>query len=53
VVARALELGLFARPLGSVLYLWPALNAPEGVLREMAARLEQAAEETAAATATG
>jgi adenosylmethionine-8-amino-7-oxononanoate aminotransferase len=51
VVARALELGLFVRPLGPVLYLWPALNAPEGALREMTARLEQAAEETASAAA--
>ena len=53
VVARALELGLFVRPLGPVLYLWPALNAPEGVLHEMAARLERAAEETAPTAESG
>jgi len=46
VVRRALELGLFLRPLGAVVYLWPALNAPEATLREMIARLERAAEET-------
>jgi len=43
VVARALELGLFLRPLGPVVYLWPPLNAPEAVLRDMLERLEQAA----------
>lgn len=48
VVARALELGLFLRPLGSVVYLWPALNAPERALRDMVERLERAAGETAA-----
>jgi adenosylmethionine-8-amino-7-oxononanoate aminotransferase len=47
VVARALELGLFLRPLGPVVYLWPALNAPLPVLRAMLERLEQAAAETA------
>ena len=46
VVARALALGLFLRPLGRVVYLWPPLNAPEPVLREMVGRLERAAEET-------
>jgi adenosylmethionine-8-amino-7-oxononanoate aminotransferase len=46
VVGRALELGLFVRPLGPVLYLWPALNAPLATLGAMVARLEQAAEET-------
>jgi adenosylmethionine-8-amino-7-oxononanoate aminotransferase len=47
VVARALELGLFIRPLGAVLYLWPPLNAPLAVLRAMLERLERAAEDTA------
>ncbi len=47
VVRRALELGLFLRPLGPVVYLWPPLNAPETVLREMVARLERAAEDIA------
>ena len=47
VVARALELGLFLRPLGPVVYLWPPLNAPEPVLRDMLQRLERAAEDTA------
>ncbi|MBI2434699.1 MAG: aminotransferase class III-fold pyridoxal phosphate-dependent enzyme, partial [Candidatus Hydrogenedentes bacterium] len=35
VCARALELGLFIRPLGEVLYLWPALNIEGGHLRQM------------------
>jgi adenosylmethionine-8-amino-7-oxononanoate aminotransferase len=48
VVARALELGLFIRPLGAVLYLWPPLNAPPAALRAMLERLEQAAHDTAA-----
>ncbi len=47
VVARALELGLFIRPLGPVLYLWPPLNAPPAILRSMLERLEQAVEDTA------
>lgn len=46
VVRRALELGLFLRPLGPVVYLWPPLNAPEVVLRDMLGRLERAAEDT-------
>jgi adenosylmethionine-8-amino-7-oxononanoate aminotransferase len=46
VTERALELGLFVRPLGPVVYLWPALNAPHDVLRAMLERLEQAAWET-------
>jgi adenosylmethionine-8-amino-7-oxononanoate aminotransferase len=46
VASRAQALGLFVRPLGPTVYLWPALNAPIPVLRAMLERLEQAAEET-------
>jgi len=46
VVGRALELGLFLRPLGRVVYLWPALNAPEPALHGMLERLVRAAEDT-------
>ncbi len=45
---RALELGLFVRPLGRVVYLWPALNVADDVLRAMLERLERAAHETGA-----
>jgi adenosylmethionine-8-amino-7-oxononanoate aminotransferase len=46
VAARALELGLFVRSLGAVVYLWPPLNAAEGILGAMLGRLEQAAAES-------
>jgi adenosylmethionine-8-amino-7-oxononanoate aminotransferase len=46
VAVSALAHGLFVRALGPVVYLWPPLNAPEPVLRDMIARLEAAAEET-------
>lgn len=35
VAQKALELGLFIRPLGPVLYLWPPLVVTEGELAEM------------------
>ncbi len=39
---RAWDLGLFIRPLGDVLYLWPPLNVSEGELAEMGALFERA-----------
>jgi adenosylmethionine-8-amino-7-oxononanoate aminotransferase len=42
VVARASELGLYIRPLGAVLYLWPPLTATEAELGDMIGILVQA-----------
>ncbi len=42
VVARASELGLYIRPLGAVLYLWPPLTATEAELGAMIEILEAA-----------
>lgn len=42
VCRRALEQGLFIRPLGEVLYLWPPLTSTEEELGEMLAMLRQA-----------
>lgn len=44
---RALELGLFIRPLGRCVYLWPPLTTSESELAEMTDLLVAAAEETA------
>lgn len=44
--ARALELGLFIRPLGEVLYLWPPLTATGAELDEMTGILAQALRES-------
>jgi adenosylmethionine---8-amino-7-oxononanoate aminotransferase len=35
IVAKAYELGLFIRPLGPVIYLWPPLNTEENELQHM------------------
>jgi adenosylmethionine-8-amino-7-oxononanoate aminotransferase len=45
VASRAVELGLFIRPLGSTVYLWPPLTATAGELGRMLDILLQAAEE--------
>lgn len=45
VKARALELGLFIRPLGEVLYLWPPLISTQAELGKMLELFEQAIEE--------
>jgi len=45
---RAWDLGLFIRPLGDVLYLWPALNVSERELAEMGTLFKQAVCEVAA-----
>lgn len=45
VCARALELGLFVRPLGEVLYLWPPLVTRATELDAMLGILEQALRE--------
>jgi len=44
---RAWDLGLFIRPLGNVLYLWPPLNVSEGELGEMGALFKRAVCEVA------
>ena len=49
VVARAFELGLFARPLGETLYLWPPLTASPEEIDAMTGILLRAAAETAVA----
>ena len=46
VWARAVELGLFIRPLGNVLYLWPPLVSTPEELRQMLTLFQQALEET-------
>ena len=46
IVARAYELGLFIRPLGSVVYLWPPLTISSEDLQQMLAILSQATRET-------
>jgi len=43
---RAMELGLFMRPLGPAVYLWPPLVSTEAELGEMLALLDQAVAET-------
>jgi adenosylmethionine-8-amino-7-oxononanoate aminotransferase len=47
IAARAYELGLFVRPLGSTIYLWPPLNSEPAELQAMVEILERAARETA------
>jgi adenosylmethionine-8-amino-7-oxononanoate aminotransferase len=42
IVARASEMGLYIRPLGAVLYLWPPLTATEEELGAMIGILEAA-----------
>jgi adenosylmethionine-8-amino-7-oxononanoate aminotransferase len=44
VVARAYELGLFVRPLGETVYLWPPLTATPDELDAMTGILRRAAE---------
>jgi adenosylmethionine-8-amino-7-oxononanoate aminotransferase len=44
--ARALELGLFTRPLGEVLYLWPPLSSTAEEIDAMGALLGQALRES-------
>ncbi len=48
IAARAMELGLFIRPLGRCIYLWPPLTTTEAQLAEMLAILQSAAEQTPA-----
>jgi adenosylmethionine-8-amino-7-oxononanoate aminotransferase len=43
IVRRAYELGLFIRPLGPTIYLWPPLNIDESDLRHMIDILLEAA----------
>jgi len=45
---RAWDLGLFIRPLGEVLYLWPPLNVAKEELAEMGVLFERAVCETTA-----
>ena len=45
VVGRAYELGLFLRPLGSTVYLWPPLTATSDELGRMLEILLRASEE--------
>jgi adenosylmethionine-8-amino-7-oxononanoate aminotransferase len=47
IAQRALELGLFIRPLGSAIYLWPPLNITEEDLGKMLTFLGTAVEDTA------
>lgn len=47
VAARAYELGLFIRSLGSTIYLWPPLNSEPAELQSMVEILERATRETA------
>lgn len=42
---RAWDLGLFIRPLGNVLYLWPPLNVSEAELAEMGALFDRSIQE--------
>ena len=46
ITARALELGLFARPLGSCIYLFPPLTTTEAELAEMIDILGEAVRQT-------
>jgi adenosylmethionine-8-amino-7-oxononanoate aminotransferase len=46
ITARALELGLFVRPLGPCVYLWPPLTTNEAELAEMIDILASAARQT-------
>jgi adenosylmethionine-8-amino-7-oxononanoate aminotransferase len=46
ITARAMELGLFVRPLGRCIYLWPPLTTAEAELAEMLAILQSAARQT-------
>ena len=48
ITARAMELGLFVRPLGRCIYLWPPLTTTESELAEMLDILQSAAEQTPA-----
>ncbi len=48
VAQRAVELGLFIRPLGSTVYLWPPLTCTEGELGRMLELLARAAGEVRA-----
>jgi len=48
IVQHAYRLGLFIRPLGNTLYLWPPLNIRPEDLRRMTDILEEAARETRA-----
>ena len=47
VSLRALESGLFVRPLGNVLYLWPPLVTTEAELDGMLDRFNEAIQSTA------
>jgi adenosylmethionine-8-amino-7-oxononanoate aminotransferase len=47
IAARACELGLFIRSLGSTIYLWPPLNTDPAELQSMVEILERATGETA------
>ena len=47
IAGRAYELGLFVRPLGSTIYLWPPLNSDPAELQAMVEMMERAARETA------
>jgi adenosylmethionine-8-amino-7-oxononanoate aminotransferase len=48
ITARAMELGLFVRPLGRCIYLWPPLTTTEAELAEMIDILASAARQTPA-----
>lgn len=48
IVWQAYRLGLFIRPLGNTVYLWPPLNIGPDELRRMTDILEEAARETQA-----
>ncbi len=48
ITARAMELGLFVRPLGRCIYLWPPLTTNEAELADMLAILQSAAHQTPA-----
>jgi len=47
IAGRAYELGLFVRPLGSTIYLWPPLNSDPAELQAMVEMMKRAARETA------
>jgi lysine---8-amino-7-oxononanoate aminotransferase len=47
ITAKARELGLFIRPLGAVIYLWPPLISSKEELGEMLSILKDAVEFTA------
>jgi adenosylmethionine-8-amino-7-oxononanoate aminotransferase len=48
VARKAMELGLFVRPLGPSLYLWPPLVSSEAELGQMLSLFETAVAETPA-----